>query len=160
MEPITPCIWLDGTADEAADFWVSVFPDGRRLDAATYAESGPGETGSTMTVEIELRGTKFLLLNGGPIFTLSPAVSFVIDCDDQDEVDYFWSRLLDGGEPSQCGWLTDRFGLSWQVVPRRLRELMTDPDPGRRERATAAMLTMVKLDVAALEAAADGAAPA
>jgi predicted 3-demethylubiquinone-9 3-methyltransferase (glyoxalase superfamily) len=154
---LTPCIWLDGTADEAVDFWISVFPDSRRLDTAAFSESGPGETGSTMAVRFELRGVPFMVLNGGPMFTLSPAVSFLIDCKDQDEVDYFWERLLAGGTPSQCGWLTDRFGVSWQVVPDRLTELLGDADPQRAERAMQAMLTMVKLDVAALEAAADGA---
>ncbi|HEV3213822.1 MAG TPA: VOC family protein [Acidimicrobiales bacterium] len=155
MTPITPCIWLNGTADEAVDFWLSVFKDAKRLDASTYSESAPGETGSTLVINFELLGTPFMVLNAGPEYPLSPAVSFVIPCKDQADVDYYWERLLEGGVPSQCGWLTDRYGVSWQVIPERLGQLLADPDPGRADRAMQAMLTMVKIDVAAMEAAAD-----
>ena len=155
--PITPCIWLNGTADEAVAFWLSVFKDSKRLDASTHSESAPGETGSTLVINFELLGTAFMVLNGGPAYPLTPAVSFLISCEDQAEVDYYWDRLVEDGAPSQCGWLTDRFGVSWQIVPERLGQLLSDPDPKRADRAMQAMLQMVKLDVAVLEAAADGA---
>ena len=156
MGSITPCIWLDGTADEAVAFWCEVFPESRRLDASEFSESAPGDTGSTMVVNFELRGTPFMVLNGGPGFPHTPAVSFVVDCADQDDVDYYWDRLLEGGGiPNQCGWLADRFGVNWQVVPRRLGELLGDPDPVRADRAMQAMLKMQKFDIAAMEAAAD-----
>jgi predicted 3-demethylubiquinone-9 3-methyltransferase (glyoxalase superfamily) len=155
MSPITPCIWLNGTADEAVAFWLSVFKDAKRTDQNTHSESAPGKTGSTLVINFELLGTPFLALNAGPEYTLTPAVSFVIPCKDQAEVDYYWDRLVDGGVPSQCGWLTDRFGVSWQVIPDRLGQLLSDPEPGRADRAMQAMLSMVKIDVAAMEAAAD-----
>jgi predicted 3-demethylubiquinone-9 3-methyltransferase (glyoxalase superfamily) len=154
--PITTCIWLDGTADEAVDFWTSIFTDSTRGTKSSMSESAPGKTGDTLVINFELLGTPFMVLNGGPMYTPSPAISFVVPCKDQAEVDYYWERLLDGGQPSQCGWLTDRFGVSWQVVPDRLGELLSDPDAARADRAMQAMLTMVKLDVAQLEAAAAG----
>ena len=153
MTPITPCIWLDGTTDQAVDFWLSVFKDSQRLDRSTHSESAPGETGSTLVINFELLGTRFMVLNGGPHYTPSPAVSFVVPCKDQAEVDYYWDRLVDGGQPSQCGWLTDKFGVSWQIIPERLGQLLSDP--GRADRAMQAMLKMVKIDIAAMEAAAD-----
>jgi predicted 3-demethylubiquinone-9 3-methyltransferase (glyoxalase superfamily) len=156
MAPVTPCLWFDGTADEAADFYVEIFPNARRTGASAYSEAAPGETGSTMVVTFELDGTPFMALNGGPTYRLTPAVSFVVNCKDQAEVDYYWDRLGAGGHDVQCGWLVDKFGVSWQVVPDRLAELMSDPDPARADRTMQAMLKMVKLDVAALEAAADG----
>ena len=143
MTPITPCIWLNGTTDEAVDFWLSIFKDSQRFDRSTYSESAPGETGSTLVINFELLGTRFMVLNGGPVYTLSPAVSFVVPCKDQAEVDYYWDRLVDGGQPSQCGWLTDKFGVSWQIIPERLEQLLSDPDPGRADRAMQAMLKMV-----------------
>jgi predicted 3-demethylubiquinone-9 3-methyltransferase (glyoxalase superfamily) len=155
MAPVTPCLWFDGTADEAADFYVEVFPNARRTGASAVPEAAPGETGSTMVVTFELDGTGFMALNGGPTYRLTPAVSFVINCKDQAEVDYYWDRLGADGREVQCGWLVDKFGISWQVVPDRLGELMSDPDPARADRTMQAMLKMVKLDVAALEAAAD-----
>jgi len=155
MSPVTPCVWLNGTADEAVAFWLSVFKDAKRTDQSTYSESAPGETGSTLVINFELLGTPFMALNAGPEFTLTPAVSFVIPCKDQGEVDYYWDRLVEGGVPSRCGWLTDRFGVSWQVIPERLGHLLSDPDPGRADRAMQAMLSMAKIDVAAMEAAAD-----
>lgn len=155
MPDITPCLWFDGNADEAVDHYLAIFPNSRRLDASEYGPDSPGEPGSTLTVSFELDGRPFMGLNGGPHFQFSPAISFVVNCADQQEVDHYWDRLLDGGAASQCGWLTDRFGVSWQIVPTRLGELMSDPDPERANRAMQAMLKMVKLDIAQLEAAAD-----
>ncbi len=155
MKPITPCLWFDGNADEAVDFYLSVFPNSRRLMASTYSEESPGDAGSTMIVHFELDGRPFMALNGGPQFPFTHAVSFVVSCENQERVDYYWDRLVDGGAPVQCGWLTDRFGLSWQIVPTRLLELLNDPDVGRAGRVMQAMLKMVKLDVAALEGAAE-----
>ena len=156
MPSIVPNLWFDGNAEQAADFYVSVFPSSRVLRTIRYTEAGPGEPGTVVTVEWELDGTRFVGINGGPGFTFPPAVSFQIDCKDQDEVDYYWDRLGDGGTEVQCGWLTDRFGLSWQVVPDGLVDLLDDPDPDRARRATEAMLSMKKLDLAALRAAAVG----
>lgn len=156
-QKITTFLWFDHQAEQAAEFYVSVFRYGRVLDVQRYSEAGPGETGSVMLVSFELFGQEFLALNGGPVFTFNEAVSLQVDCEDQAEVDRYWDLLTaDGGEPGRCGWLKDRYGLSWQIVPRRMTELLVDPDPARVRRATAAMLTMGKLDVAALEAAADG----
>jgi len=155
MSPVTPCIWLDGTADSAVDFYLMIFPNSKRHDRSEYGADAPGEEGETMMVSFELDGTPFLALNGGPAYKLTPAVSFVVSCDSQEEVDHYWGLLLDGGEPSQCGWLTDRFGVSWQIVPTRLGELMSDPDTERSNRVMQAMLKMVKFDIAGLEAAAD-----
>ena len=155
---LTPCLWFDTQAEEAASFYVSVFKNSRIKDVSRYGEAGPRDADMVMAVEFELDGQPFVGLNGGPEFAFSEAVSFQIPCDDQAEVDHYWERLLeDGGQESQCGWLKDRYGLSWQVFPKRLPELLGDPDPGRRERAMKAMLTMAKIDLAALEAAADGA---
>jgi predicted 3-demethylubiquinone-9 3-methyltransferase (glyoxalase superfamily) len=156
MTPVTPCIWLNGTADEAVDFWLSVFKDAKVLEHSRNSESAPGDTGTTLVITFELLGTRFMVINGGPEFTLSPAVSFLVSCKDQAEVDYYWDRLVDGGVPSQCGWLDDRFGVSWQIIPERLGELLSDPDPGRANRAMQSMLTMAKIDLAAMEAAAEG----
>jgi predicted 3-demethylubiquinone-9 3-methyltransferase (glyoxalase superfamily) len=157
---IVPNLWFDGNAVEAAEFYVSVFSgagkSARVVYSALYPEGSPGPAGTVMTVEFELDGTRFVVINGGPQFSFDEAVSFQIDCVDQAEVDYFWGRLTDGGEESQCGWCKDRFGLSWQVVPGGMQELFTDPDPSRAQRAMTAMLGMKKLDVAALMAAADG----
>lgn len=157
MPSITPNLWFDGQAEEAANFYCSIFPNSRIVFISHYTEAGPGEPGSVLTVDWELDGTRFTGINGGPEFTFDEAVSFAITCEDQAEVDYYWERLLDGGgEESQCGWLKDRFGLSWQVVPKGFEEMMSDPDPARRTRAMRAMLGMRKLDLAALQAAADG----
>ena len=166
MPAITPFLWFDNQAEEAAEFYVSVFPGSKIINTTRYGEAGPGEPGSVITVDFQLDGTAFTALNGGPAFDFTEAVSFQIDCADQAEVDHYWDGLLaDGGAESQCGWLKDRFGLSWQVVPRQLGSperrlskgdpLLGDPDPGRAARATQAMLGMRKLDIAALQAAAD-----
>jgi predicted 3-demethylubiquinone-9 3-methyltransferase (glyoxalase superfamily) len=157
MTPITPCLWFDGNADVAVDYYLSIFPNSRRLTGSKYGPDAPGDEDSTLAVSFELAGRPFMALNGGPAFHFTPAISFVVNCESQDKIDYYWGRLLDGGEPSQCGWLTDRFGVSWQIVPDRLGELMGDPDPERANRVMQAMLKMVKLDIAGLEDAAAGA---
>ena len=157
MPKISPWLWFADQAEEAANFYVSVFKNSRILDVSRTPEGGMGEPGSVMAVNFELDGQRFNALNGGPAFTFSEAISFEIPCADQAEVDEYWSRLTaDGGQESQCGWLKDKYGLSWQVVPARLGELLSDPDPARASRTVQAMLKMGKLDVAALERAADG----
>jgi len=157
MKKIVPCLWFDTEGEAAAELYTSVFPNSKILDIAHYGEAGPRPAGTVMTVSFELNGQEFLALNGGPEFTFSEAVSFQVMCEGQDEVDHFWSKLGDGGEHGPCGWLKDRFGLSWQIVPTRLGELLGDPDPARAQRAMTAMLGMKKLDIAELEQAADGA---
>jgi predicted 3-demethylubiquinone-9 3-methyltransferase (glyoxalase superfamily) len=146
MAPVTPCLWFDGNAAEAVDFYVALFPDAKRF----------GDDDAAVMITFELDGRPFMALNGGPMYTFTPAISLVVACETQDEVDHYWDGLLDGGEPSQCGWLTDRFGVSWQIVPNRLGELMSDPDPERAGRVAQAMMQMIKLDIAQLEAAAAG----
>jgi predicted 3-demethylubiquinone-9 3-methyltransferase (glyoxalase superfamily) len=158
IQRITPNLWFDTEAEEAADFYVSVFENSRVVNMTHYNEAGPREAGTVMTVEFELDGQHFVGINGGDQFKFSEAVSFQINCEDQDEVDYYWERLSDGGEEGPCGWLKDRYGLSWQVVPAGMDELFADSDPQRAQRAMEAMFKMRKLDVAALRAAADGAA--
>ena len=157
FQKITPFLWFNQEAEEAANFYVSLFPNSRIVNVSHYTEAGPREAGMVMTVEFELDGQRFVGINGGPEFTFDEAVSFQIDCETQDEVDSYWERLTDGGEESQCGWLKDRYGLSWQVTPAGIEELFADPDPARAERAMQAMLGMRKLDLAAMRAAADGA---
>jgi predicted 3-demethylubiquinone-9 3-methyltransferase (glyoxalase superfamily) len=155
---IVPNLWFDTEAEEAADFYTSVFKNSRVVGKTHYTEGAPREAGMVMTVEWELDGQRFVGINGGPEFTFSEAVSLQITCEDQDEIDYFWERLTaEGGEEGPCGWLKDKFGLSWQVVPSGMEELFSDPDPQRAERAMQAMLGMRKLDVAELERAANGA---
>lgn len=156
MPRITPNLWFDTQALEAAEFYVSVFPNSKITNVTHYGEAGPRPAGMVLTVEFVLDGQEFTALNGGPQFTFDEAISLLIDCGDQDEVDYYWAKLTEGGEESRCGWLEDRYGLSWQVCPSELMELINDPDPGRAERAMQAMLGMKKLDLAALRAAADG----
>jgi len=154
---ITPNLWFDTQAQEAAEFYVSVFPNSKITDVTYYGEAGPGPAGTVLTVAFELDGQAFVAINGGPHFTFDEAVSFEIACHDQAEVDRYWETLLDGGEASQCGWLKDRYGLSWQVVPTGMIELLNDPDRERTDRAMRAMLGMVKIDLAAVRAAADAA---
>lgn len=156
MPSITPSLWFDDDLEEAMEFYTSVFPNSRVLGVQRYTEAGPGEPGTVVSADFELDGTRFTGINGGPAFRFSEAVSFVVDCADQAEVDRYWAALTDGGEESQCGWLRDRYGLSWQVVPRRLVELLADADPERARRATEAMLGMRRIVVSELEAAADG----
>jgi predicted 3-demethylubiquinone-9 3-methyltransferase (glyoxalase superfamily) len=155
-QKIVPNLWFDTEAEEAADFYTSVFPNSRVVNVAHYTEAGPRPAGTVMTVEFELDGERFVGINGGPQFNFSEAVSFQITCKDQEEIDYYWDRLTDGGEEGPCGWAKDRFGLSWQVAPTGMDELFSHPDPERARRAMEAMLGMRKLDIAALNAAADG----
>ncbi len=152
----TPCLWFDTQGEDAAQFYCSVFPNSTILRVTRYGPDTPGTDGAVMTVDFELDGQKFVALNGGPQFTFSEAISFYVECRDQAEVDYYWAALGEGGEHGPCGWLKDRFGVSWQVTPTRLFELISDPDPDRANRAMQAMLTMGKLILADLEKAADG----
>jgi predicted 3-demethylubiquinone-9 3-methyltransferase (glyoxalase superfamily) len=154
---ISPCLWFDTQAEDAARYYTSVFPSSRILDVQHYGSAGPREEGLVMVVTFELDGQRFIALNGGPDFTFSEAVSFEIECADQEEVDRYWATLSEGGEEGPCGWLKDRFGVSWQVVPKRLNELIADPDEAKAQRVMAAMLTMRKIDVAELERAAEAA---
>ena len=156
MPAITPNLWFDADGLEAAEFYISIFPNSKITNVSHYGEAGPRPAGTVLTVDFVLDGNAFTAINGGPQFTFDEAVSFLINCADQEEVDHYWDKLTEGGEESQCGWLKDRYGVSWQVVPDELGELMTDPDPDRADRAMRAMLGMKKLDVAALRAAADG----
>jgi predicted 3-demethylubiquinone-9 3-methyltransferase (glyoxalase superfamily) len=156
QQKIIPNLWFDTEAEEAAGFYTSVFKDSRIVNVTHYNEAGPRPAGTVMTVEFELDGQRFIGINGGPEFTFSEAVSFQIDCETQDEVDYYWSRLSDGGQEGPCGWLKDKYGLSWQVVPAGMDELVSDADPERARRAMEAMFKMSKLDIAALRSAADG----
>ena len=160
MPQIHPFLWFNKEAEEAANFYVSIFPNSKVLSVQRYGLGGPGPEGSVMTADFELDGQRITALNGGPVYQLSPAFSFVIDCADQAEVDHYWDRLIEGGQASQCGWLTDRFGFSWQVVPRQLFETIGGPDAAGRQRAMAAMMQMVKLDVSKLQAAYAGEAAA
>jgi predicted 3-demethylubiquinone-9 3-methyltransferase (glyoxalase superfamily) len=156
-QKITPYLWFDGQAEEAMNFYVSVFKNSEILTVSRYGEGGPGPAGSVMIASFRLDGEEFLALNGGPMFKFTEAVSFLISCESQDEVDYYWDKLTEGGEPSQCGWLKDKFGLSWQVIPTRLAELLQDEDPEKAGRVMQAMLQMTKIEVPKLEAAYAGA---
>jgi predicted 3-demethylubiquinone-9 3-methyltransferase (glyoxalase superfamily) len=153
MPKITPNLWFDTQGEEAAEFYVSVFPNSKITAVNHYGEAGPREAGTVLTVDFVLDGQEYTAINGGPQFTFDEAISLLVHCADQDEVDYYWDKLTDGGEESQCGWLKDRFGLSWQIVPTVLGEMMTSPDRAKAKRASDAMLMMVKIDIAALQAA-------
>lgn len=154
---ITPFLWFDGEAEEAANLYVSIFPNSRITGAARYSEAGPGPKGSVMTIGFELDGLPFTGLNGGPKFKFTEALSLVVHCETQVEVDHYWERLTaDGGKPSQCAWLQDKFGMSWQIVPNALIELLQDKNPARSQRVMQAVLQMTKIDIAKLEAAAAG----
>ena len=155
MDKITPCLWFDTEGEDAANFYTSLFKNSRILDISRYGEAGPRPAGSVMTVAFELDGRSFVALNGGPDFPFTEAVSLQVSCESQDEVDELWASLSEGGEEGPCGWLKDRFGLSWQIIPTALNELLSDPDPARAQRAMAAMLEMRKIDIAALKKAAD-----
>ena len=155
MQKISPFLWFDNQAEEASNFYASLFDDAEITDVSRYPEGSPGPAGEVMTVSFTLAGQDFTALNGGPQFTFSEAISFVVHCKDQDEVDRLWAQLTEGGAPGQCGWLTDRFGLSWQIVPDRLNELLGDPDPDRAQRAMQAMLQMQKIEIKTLEDAAN-----
>ncbi len=153
MPTINPFLWFDDKAEEAANLYVSVFPNSRIVEVVRYGDAGPGPKGSVMTVAFDLDGQRFSALNGGPVFAFTAAISFVVDCRDQAEVDLYWDRLTDGGEPGQCAWLKDRYGVSWQIVPQALLRLLKDPDPVKSQRVMAAMMQMTKIDIARLEAA-------
>jgi predicted 3-demethylubiquinone-9 3-methyltransferase (glyoxalase superfamily) len=157
-QKIVPNLWFDTEAEQAAAFYVSVFKNSRVLSVNRYTEAGPREAGMVMTVEYELDGQRFIAINGGPEFTFSEATSLMVECADQAEIDYYWEHLADGGEEGPCGWLKDRFGFSWQVVPGGMDELFADPDKSKATRAMQAMFAMTKIDIAALQAAADGTA--
>ncbi|MFF8915219.1 VOC family protein [Streptomyces sp. NPDC015032] len=154
-EGFTTCLWFDGQAEEAAEYYLSVFKNSRLGRIGRYTEAGPGPAGQAMAVEFEINGQKFVGLNGGPQFTFNESISFQIRCSDQEEVDYYWSSLTDGGEEGPCGWLKDRYGVSWQVVPAVLIDLIGDQDAEKAARTTATMMTMKKLDIAALRKAHD-----
>jgi len=158
MQKITPFLWFDTQAEEAANHYVSIFANSRILKIARYGEAGPGPKGSVMTVAFEINGQPFTAINGGPQFTFSEAISFVVSCETQAEIDTLWEKLSAGGKESRCGWLKDRYGLSWQLVPTVLPELLGDKDSARAQRAMQAMLKMGKLDIAALKRAHQGAA--
>jgi predicted 3-demethylubiquinone-9 3-methyltransferase (glyoxalase superfamily) len=157
-QKIVPNLWFDTEAEEAAEFYTSVFENSRIVSVSRYPEDAPRQAGMVMTAEFELGGQRFIGINGGPDFKFSEAISLQISCKDQAEVDYFWEKLTEGGEESMCGWLKDRYGLSWQVTPAGMEELFSDEDPERAKRAMKAMLEMRKLDIDALRAAADGVA--
>ncbi len=155
MQKIKPFLWFDGQAEEAANLYVSVFKNSKITDVQRYSEAGPGEPGSVMVIGFELDGQEFTALNGGPEFKFNESVSFYVNCETQEEVDQLWQKLIEGGgEPGQCGWLKDRFGLSWQIVPTRLPELLQHPDPAKANRVMQAMLQMSKIDTRVLEEAA------
>ena len=153
MQKITPFLWFDTQAEEAANFYVSVFKNSRVNTVARYGDTGPGPKGSVMTVEFELDGERFVGLNGGPNFKFTEAVSFVVNCKDQEEVDHFWEKLTAGGKEVQCGWLKDKYGLSWQIVPTVAIEYLKDEDPEKSQRVMAAIMKMVKIDIATLKQA-------
>ncbi len=160
VSKITPCLWFDTQGEEAATYYTSLFENSRITGISRYGEAGPRPEGSVMTVNFELAGQPFVALNGGPDFTFNEAISLQVTCESQEEVDDLWAKLTDGGEEGPCGWCKDRYGLSWQIIPRALFELIGDPDPGRSQRAMRAMramLGMTKLNVAELEQAADAA---
>jgi predicted 3-demethylubiquinone-9 3-methyltransferase (glyoxalase superfamily) len=153
MHKITPFLWFDDKAEEAANLYVSVFKNSKLLNIARYGEAGPGPKGSVMTVTFELEGQQFMALNGGPHYMFSPAISFFVNCETQAEVDQLWANLSAGGREVQCGWLQDKFGVSWQIIPKALMELMQDKDPVKSQRVFKAMLQMTKIDVEGLKRA-------
>ncbi|MEQ8268057.1 MAG: VOC family protein [Parvibaculum sp.] len=153
MQKISPCLWFDTQAEEAVDFYTSIFRNSKKGRVLHYGEEAPMKAGTVLTVEFEIEGEKFTALNGGPLFQFSEAVSFMVDCKSQKEVDYYWNGLLEGGREQQCGWLKDKFGVSWQIVPTVLIDMINDPDAEKARRVMQTMMQMVKLDIAKLEAA-------
>ncbi len=153
MQKITPFLWFDGQAEEAMNFYTSIFKNAKTGRVRRYGEAGPGPKGSVMSAEFELNGQPFIALNGGPHFSFTPAISFFVHCETQEEVDELWEKLSAGGETQRCGWLTDKFGLSWQIIPNALGEMLQDSDPEKSKRVMQAMLGMVKIDVAGLKQA-------
>lgn len=153
MQKITPFLWFDGKAEEAAHFYTSIFKNSKIVDLMRYGEAGPAPKGTVMSATFELDGQKFIALNGGPMFTFSPAISFFVNCETQDEVDSLWEKLSEGGEKQRCGWLKDKYGISWQIIPTVLGQLLQDKDPEKSKRVMNAMLKMDKLDIAGLRQA-------
>ena len=153
MQKITPCLWFDGQAEEAMNFYTQVFKNSKIGEVMRYGDAGPGKKGTVLSVTFELDGQEFMALNGGPEFTFTPAISLSVTCETQQEVDAYWAKLLDGGAPMQCGWITDKFGVTWQIVPRVLGEMLRDKDPAKADRVMRAMLPMVKLDIKLLQEA-------
>ncbi len=153
MQKITPFLWFDTQAEEAMNFYVGIFKNSKVLGVSHYPPGGPMPAGSVMTASFSLDGQPFIALNAGPVFKFTEAISFVVDCETQEEVDYYWQRLTEGGEEGPCAWLKDKFGLSWQIVPKRLMQLMTDPDPVKAGRVMQAMMQMKKIDISKLEQA-------
>jgi predicted 3-demethylubiquinone-9 3-methyltransferase (glyoxalase superfamily) len=156
MQKITPFLWFDGKAEEAMNFYVSIFKNSKLVKVSRCGDAGPGPKGSVMSATFQLEGQDFFALNGGPQFTFTPAISLFVNCETQEEVDELWQKLSDGGKEERCGWLKDRFGLSWQIIPSALGRLMSDPDPQKARRVMMAMLQMVKIDIAGLQRAYDG----
>src|SRR5450432_2629340 len=156
MQKITPFLWFNDNAEEAMNFYISIFKNSKVVSVSRYGDAGPGPKGSVMVGKFEIEGQEFMALNGGPIYKLTPAVSFVVNCETQQEVDDFWEKLTAGGQPIQCGWLTDKYGVSWQIVPTILGQLMADKDPVKSGRVMKAMLQMIKIDVAGLQRAYNG----
>ena len=156
MQKLTPCLWFDTQAEEAAEFYTSIFKESEITSVTHYGEAGPREPGMVMTVAFKLQGQQFTAINGGPDLKFTEAISLLVNCESQDEVDEYWEKLTHGGEEGPCGWLKDKYGLSWQVVPTGMDELFADPDPAKAERAMRAMLGMKKIDVEALRSAAEG----
>lgn len=155
MQKITPFLWFDGRAEEAANFYCSIFKESKILSVARYGDAGPGPKGAVMTAKFELEGQEFLALNGGPMFKFTEAISFLVNCETQGEVDELWERLSQGGEKSRCGWLKDKFGVSWQIVPTALGEMLQDKDPKKSQRVMQAMLQMDRIDIQRLRQAYD-----
>ena len=153
MQKIAPCLWFDGNAEDAARFYTSVFSDSRIVTTMHYTDAGPGPKGKVLAITFEIEGHEFMALNGGPQFPFTPAISLFVHCRSQEEIDRYWSKLLDGGTPWQCGWLQDRFGVSWQIAPDVLGDMLRDPDTERAARVMTTMMKMVKLDIAPLEQA-------
>ncbi len=156
MQKITPFLWFDNNAEEAVNFYTLIFENSKIGQVRRYGEAGPGPKGSVMTATFQIEGQEFMALNGGPAFKFSPAISFFVNCETQEEVDQLWEKLSAGGETIQCGWLKDKFGVTWQIIPKALGELMGDRDPQKSQRVMQAMMKMVKIDVAALKRAYEG----
>jgi len=157
MQKITPFLWFDGNAEEAMNFYTSIFKNSKVVRVSRYGEGGPGPTGTVMSATFQIEGQEFMALNGGPHFKFTPAISLFVNCETQEEVDEIWNKFLSaGGKADQCGWLTDKYGLSWQIIPKALGEMLSDPDPEKSQRVMKAMMQMVKIDIAGLKRAYEG----
>ncbi len=153
MQSIKPCLWFDSQAEEAVNFYCSIFKNSAVIQTSRYGDGAPFEKGTVLTIGFTLDGQQFLAMNGGPMYSFTPAISLVKQCETQEEIDYYWERLCDGGKPLNCGWLTDRYGVTWQIVPSFIGDMLTDPDDERTKRVTTELLKMVKLDIAKLKEA-------